>query len=72
MSFNFKKKPENGKVKHKCELNNSTHLEHDSEFKDDTSYFYRGAKVRVTETSIICHQIRSYPHLMHDSVEVKI
>ena len=49
VSFNFRKNPENGKVKHRCELNNSTHLEHDSEFKDDTSYFYRGAKVRVTE-----------------------
>ena len=48
VSFNFKKKPENGEVKHRCELNNSTHLEHDSEFNDDRSYFYRGAKVRVT------------------------
>ena len=50
VSFNFKKKPENGEVKHRCELNNSTHLEHDSEFKDDRSYFYRGTKVRLTET----------------------
>ena len=50
MSYNFKKKPENGEVKDRCELNNSTHLEHDSEFKDDPSYFYKGAKVRVTET----------------------
>ena len=49
VSFNFRKKPENGEVKHRCELNNSTHLEYDSEFKDDPSYFYRGAKVRVTE-----------------------
>ena len=49
VSFNFKKNPENGEVKHRCELNNSTHLEHDSEFKDDSSYFYRGAKVRVTQ-----------------------
>ena len=48
-SFNFRKNPENGKIKHRCELNNSTHLEHDSEFEDDTSYFYRGAKVRVTK-----------------------
>ena len=49
VSFNFRKNLENGGVKHRCELNNSTHLEHDSEFKDDPSYFYRGAKVRVTE-----------------------
>ena len=49
VSFNFRKNPENGEVKHRCELNNSTHLEHDSEFNDDPSYFYRGAKVRVTE-----------------------
>ena len=48
VSFNFKKKPENGEVKHRCELNNSTHLEHDNEFKDDPSYFYRGAKARRT------------------------
>ena len=48
VSLNFRKKPENGEVKHRCELNNSTHLEHDSEFKDDPSYFYQGAKVRVT------------------------
>ena len=48
VSFNFKKNPENGEVKHRCELNNSTHLEDDSKFKDDPSYFYRGAKVRGT------------------------
>ena len=71
VSFNLKKNPENGEVKHRCELNNSTHLEHDREFRDDTSYFYRGAKVWVTETSIISHQIKSYPRLMRDSVEGK-
>ena len=50
VSYNFKKKPENGEAKDRCELNNCTHLEHDSEFKDDPSYVYKGAKVRVTET----------------------
>ena len=49
VSFNFRKKPENGEVIHRCELNNSTHLEHDSEFKYSSLFFYRGAKVRVSE-----------------------
>ena len=49
VSFNFRKKPENGEIKHRCELNNSTHLEHDSEFKYNSLFFYRGAKVRVPE-----------------------
>ena len=44
VSFNFKKDPDSGTVIHECELNNSTHMEDDSELKDNKSYFYRGAK----------------------------
>ncbi|KAL9961271.1 hypothetical protein ACROYT_G030180 [Oculina patagonica] len=29
---------------HECELNNSTHMEHDGDLKSDTVYYYRGAK----------------------------
>ena len=31
---------------HECELNNSTHMEHDRDLKSDPVYYYRGAKVR--------------------------
>ena len=47
VSFNFKKYPERGEVTHMCELNNSTHLDHDGEFRDDAFYLYKGAKVNV-------------------------
>ena len=30
---------------HECELNNSTHLEHDGDLKDSKLYYYRGAEV---------------------------
>ena len=30
---------------HECELNNSTHLEHDGHLKSNPVYYYRGAKV---------------------------
>ena len=30
---------------HECELNNSTHLEHDRHLKDSKLYYYRGAEV---------------------------
>ena len=30
---------------HECELNNSTHLEHDGDLKSNPVYYYRGAKV---------------------------
>lgn len=63
VSFNFKKYPERGEVTHICELNNSTHLDHDGEFTDDTSYLYKGAKVNVynntfcvqTSAPMLCH-----------------
>ena len=35
---------------HECELNNSTHLEHDVDLTSDTAYFYRGAKVRTHQS----------------------
>jgi len=30
---------------HECELNNSTHLEHDRDLKDNQLYYYRGAEL---------------------------
>jgi len=45
VSLNIKDKdPDIGT--HECELNNSTHLEHDGDFKSNPVYYYRGAKVR--------------------------
>ena len=43
VSLNIRNKDPDGT--HKCELNNSTHLEHDSDLKDDKLYYYRGAEV---------------------------
>ena len=44
VSLNIKNKdPHNGT--HECELNNSTHLEHDWDLKDSKLYYYRGAEV---------------------------
>ena len=57
VSFNFKKDPENGKATHTCELNNSTHLEHDNELKNDESYFYRGAKVNSHQTKLLLRRL---------------
>ncbi len=31
--------------KHECELNNSTHMEHDGDLVNSPIYYYRGAKV---------------------------
>ena len=31
---------------HECELNNSTHMEHDGDLVNNRFYYYRGAKVR--------------------------
>jgi len=42
VSLNIRNKDPDGT--HKCELNNSTHLEHDSDLKDDKLYYYRGAE----------------------------
>ncbi|KAL9961270.1 hypothetical protein ACROYT_G030179 [Oculina patagonica] len=43
VSLNIKNKdPVSGT--HECELNNSTHMEHDRDMMTDTVYYYRGAK----------------------------
>ena len=44
VSLNIKDKdPQSGT--HSCELNNSTHLEHDADLVNDPDFYYRGAKV---------------------------
>ncbi|XP_074636932.1 uromodulin-like [Acropora palmata] len=42
VSFNFETTSNNGRFK--CELNNSTHMEHDVDLTNDVNYLYRGAK----------------------------
>ena len=34
--------------KHKCELNNATHKEHEEDLKENRNYEYHGAKVRAS------------------------
>ena len=47
VSFNIKNRdPKNGT--RSCELNNSTHLEHDADLVNDPLSYYRGAKVMRT------------------------
>ena len=43
VSLNIKNRDSNGT--HECELNNSTHLEHDRDLKDNQLYYYRGTEV---------------------------
>ena len=43
VSLNIKNRGSNGT--HECELNNSTHLEHDRDLKDNQLYYYRGTEV---------------------------
>ena len=45
VSYNFKK-PTIQTGDHKCELNNSTHEEHENDTEENPDYLYRGAKVR--------------------------
>ena len=45
VSLNIKNN-ENGT--HACELNNSTHLDHDADLVIDPVFYYRGAKVMTT------------------------
>ena len=45
VSYNFKMK--GGTGKHKCELNNATHKEHNEDLEENSDYLYRGAKVSV-------------------------
>ena len=47
VSFNFENQA-NDAGTYKCELNNSTHREHDNHFKDKKGFFYRGTEVRIT------------------------
>ncbi|KAL9970881.1 hypothetical protein ACROYT_G023334 [Oculina patagonica] len=44
VSFNIKKDPDSATGQQECELNNSTHLEHDGDLINDNAYLYRGAK----------------------------
>lgn len=68
VSYNFVMKSETGK--HKCELNNATHKEHEEDLEENLNYVYRGAKVRVSHCrslyftgSFFC--LRSYVVLDH-------
>lgn len=45
VSINMKKDPESATGQRECELNNSTHMEHDEVLTVDNAYIYRGAKV---------------------------
>ena len=45
VSVNVKKDPDIETGQHECELNNSTHMEHDEDLTVDNAYLYRGAKV---------------------------
>ena len=44
VSLNIKNK-NTGSEMHECELNNSTHMEHEGDLTTDPEYYYRGAKV---------------------------
>ncbi|XP_078374814.1 uncharacterized protein LOC144658280 isoform X2 [Oculina patagonica] len=44
VSFNIKKVPDSATGQQDCELNNSTHMEHDGDLTEDNAYLYRGAK----------------------------
>ena len=48
VSINFERK-KNGDGKYHCELNNSTHGEHDQDLVDTENYFYRGTKVPLSK-----------------------
>ena len=46
VSANFKKEPENEGIDYICELNNATHLEHDTDLITNVDFYYRGSKVK--------------------------
>ena len=46
VSLNIKNK-DLGSGTHECELNNSTHLEHEGDLENDQNFHYRGAKVMI-------------------------
>ena len=45
VSVNIKNDPDIETGQQECELNNSTHMEHDEHLTVDNAYLYRGAKV---------------------------
>ena len=47
VSLNIKKDPDSVTGQQECELNNSTHTEHDGDLTTNNSYLYRGAKVII-------------------------
>ena len=59
VSLNFKKdpgiNPKNDKSGHICELNNATHLKHDSDLTNDAFFYYRGSKVSYQKNLRICY-----------------
>ena len=71
VSINIHNK-DHGSGTHKCELNNSTHMEHDRDLKSNPVYYYRGAKVRNRDTIIFSIVIKvplklnsRYPFFLH-------
>ena len=46
VSANFKKEPETRGIGYICELNNTTHLEYDTDLMTDADFYYRGSKVK--------------------------
>ena len=45
VSLNIKKDPDSATGQQQCEVNNSTHMEHDEDLTTNNAYLYRGAKV---------------------------
>ena len=43
---------------HECELNNSTHLEHDGHLKDSQLYYYRGAVVSSHQFCLLTFRLQ--------------
>ena len=57
VSLNIKKDPDGATGQLKCELNNSTHMEHGEDLTVDSAYLYRGAK--VINICILCFKNRN-------------
>ena len=53
VSLNIKKDPDSATGQQECELNNSTHLEHDGDLTNDNAYLYRSAKVIILELPVL-------------------
>ena len=50
VSINFENKA-SAEGKYSCDLNNSTHQEHDDDFVEKMGYFYHGAEVRSSSST---------------------